>query len=751
MNVFNYNSSELLTEKDKNSEEYLKGSIDQAITELVYDKDYLRKAYNYYNCIRDKDQFRHLEENFGIGNPTAIEFIPLVKRHVDALIGELLQSKLRPKITCKDSETLSKIELESQKAVYSAELARLRQQLTTNIQGIFGQGQVDPNNPQQPPADNASEDEITKLKEITKRDFVSEFEIAAQNMIEFFIQSRDINLAGKRELLFKDILVGGQCYYKVSNKKGSPIPTLEIINPFDVFPEINVNSPYINRSRRIVYVKYMSKEEIIHEFGDDMSKDELELLHGVNLDSFSHNVFYIRSESGGLVSNVETTIPGTYPYYNDTYLGSNKYPVYYVEWLENNKIVVGDKEYYQLDRYKGARIGSEIYLNMGKDEDVVRSMEDPYGCTLSINGIQLTSRTGKPFSMVLATANLQDRYDLLHWYRDTLIANSGVKGDFMDVSTLPIFLGASPEERLLKYKAYKKQGVALYNSAQEGRGTPMNTTFAGFDDTVSGQSIQAIQLAITQTEDICSAITGVFREKLGDIEQRDAVTNVAVGMKNSAVITKQYFNTLDGVMKEALTDMLNSAKKSLKGEFKGSLILGNRLSKIFTILPEHLSFTDHDIHIGDSEQITRDIELIKNMTMELMKGGLVDPTLLFETITTESLTEFKETGLNAIKKQKEEQGVTQQLQQQVAQYTQQLKDAQGQIQKLTDQVNQKDQADLQVKQGELKMKTEQGAAKLKNDKEFKDQDLALKEKQLQAEILQLSDLNNKNDEIKNIA
>ena len=330
MNLYSENVGEVLSEKEKSSEEYLRRKIDEAITTLVYDKDYLRKAYNYYNCIRDKDQFRHLEENFGIGNPTSIEFVPLVKRHVDALIGELLQAKLRPKITCKDSETLSKIELASQKAVYSAELNRIKQQLSENIQGIFGAQQQDHQKAQ---PDNASEDEINKLKEITKRDFVSEFEIAAQNMIEFFLQSREVNLNLKREILFKDLLIGGQCYYKTLKKKGSPIPTAEIINPFDVFPEINVNQPYINRSRRIVYVKYMCKEEIIQECGDEMSKDDFDMLQGVNLDAFSHNVYYIRAESGGLVSNVETTIPGTYPYYNDTYLGNNKYPVYFVEWL----------------------------------------------------------------------------------------------------------------------------------------------------------------------------------------------------------------------------------------------------------------------------------------------------------------------------------------------------------------------------------------------------------------------------------
>ena len=753
MNIFDYNTAGVLTEKQKSSAEYLKSRIDNSISELVHDKDYLRKAYNYYNCFRDKEQFQYLEDNYGIGSPTSVEFIPLVKRHVDALIGELLHSKLKPKVTCKDSETLSKIELAKQKAVYEAELQKIKQQLMINIKSIFGTvpQQSQPGQPQQPP-DDASEDELTKLKEITERDFVSEFEIAAQNLIEFFIQSRDIDLNAKRELLFKDILIGGQAYYRSLLKKGSPVPNVEVLNPYDVFPEINLNSPYINKSRRVVYVKYMNKEEIIGEHGCDMTKEDIELMHGVDLATESHNVYYIRTASTGIMANVEATIPGVYPYQDGPTFSENRYPVYYVEWLENNKVTDAEGEiYYRTDRYKGARVGSEIYLSMGKDENVTRNMEDPYNCTLSINGVQLLTRSNKPFSMVLATANLQDRYDLLHWYRDNLIARSGVKGDWIDTSLIPTFLGLTPEERLLKWKAYKKGGDALFSSAQEGRGIPLNTTFSGFDDTVSGQSIQAIQLAIQQTEDICSAITGVFREKLGDIEQRDAVTNIQTGIKNSAVITKQYFNALDGLVKHLLSDLLNLSKISIKKSFKGSLILGSRLSRIFTIIPENISFTDYDIHIGDSEDIIKDIELIKQMTMELMKGGLISPELLFETITTESLTEFKEAGLNSIHKVKAEQGQLGQMQQQIAQYEQQMKQAQTQIQQLTAQAQKISQDDVKLKQDDLKMRTEQGATKLKQDKEFKDKEISLKEKQIQAEVLQLVDTNPNNNEIKNIA
>ena len=50
--------------------EYIIEQVDKAINELVHHKFRLQKAYNYYNGRRDSEQFRYLEDNFGIGNPT---------------------------------------------------------------------------------------------------------------------------------------------------------------------------------------------------------------------------------------------------------------------------------------------------------------------------------------------------------------------------------------------------------------------------------------------------------------------------------------------------------------------------------------------------------------------------------------------------------------------------------------------------------------------------------------------------------
>jgi hypothetical protein len=85
---------------------------DKTIAELVVEKYELQKAYNYYNCKRDPEQYKYLEENYGIGNPTSVVFIPLIRKHIDALVGEYLGTPILPKVTCKDEKTITKINRE---------------------------------------------------------------------------------------------------------------------------------------------------------------------------------------------------------------------------------------------------------------------------------------------------------------------------------------------------------------------------------------------------------------------------------------------------------------------------------------------------------------------------------------------------------------------------------------------------------------------------------------------------------------
>jgi hypothetical protein len=98
-----------MSKHKKGSDDYLVEYCDSIIGELVHEKDHLVKAYNYFNGIRDHFQYEHLEQNDGIGNPTSIGFTPLTRKHIEAIVGEYLSTDPKPRISCKDPETLTNI------------------------------------------------------------------------------------------------------------------------------------------------------------------------------------------------------------------------------------------------------------------------------------------------------------------------------------------------------------------------------------------------------------------------------------------------------------------------------------------------------------------------------------------------------------------------------------------------------------------------------------------------------------------
>ena len=130
--------------------------------------------------------------------------------------------------------------------------------------------------------------------------------------------------------------------------------------------------------------------------------------------------------------------------FDGVYRNNNLITVYEVEWIE-----VDYKTGVQT-RHEGVKIGSDIYITFGESDYIVRSNNEPNKCRLTINGLFLLDKNGQPNSIVVSTMPLQDKYDLLCFYRDNLIANSGTVGDWIDLAMLPEQLGVSMPERLQK-------------------------------------------------------------------------------------------------------------------------------------------------------------------------------------------------------------------------------------------------------------------------------------------------------------
>ena len=150
--------------------------INKHIQDLVYEKVQLKKAYNYYHCVRDAEQFKHIEDNYGLGTPTSIGFTPLVKKHIDVLVGEYLELDPELQISCKDDATVSNI-MRDKKLQIDMEVHNiLKANLQNMIISVFLKNE-------QVNVDPYIEYQINKIKEEIDNSFVSEYELAAQNIL----------------------------------------------------------------------------------------------------------------------------------------------------------------------------------------------------------------------------------------------------------------------------------------------------------------------------------------------------------------------------------------------------------------------------------------------------------------------------------------------------------------------------------------------------------------------------------------
>lgn len=715
---------------------------DKAISELVYPKYKLQKAYNYYNGIRDKDQFKYLEEAFGTSTPTAINFTPLIRKHVDALVGEYLSMPIIPKVSCKDSNTINNIHREKQLKIASELHKFLKNHLKNSILNFKEDKDI---------TDTLIADQMKRIVEDISSSFMSEYEIASQNVIDYIMQSRDTDLMTSLRHLILDLLITGYTFYKVEPTVEKNNIKIRVLNPLNTFIDRNIESPYVKNSYRAVVRSWMSKTEILNKYGKDMSKDDIKLLEDKWESIYDNSMRYVRmglDQKGvpvtdGILAGIEVT-PG-YPV--NTTRDQELIPVYEVEWLETDNDFV-------MQRYETVRIGEEIYILKGKNDKVIRSQSNPSYCSLSINGVYFLNRGAEPYSLVLACTHLQDRFDLLCFYRDNLIANSGTIGDWIDETLIPSHLGVSMPERLAKWIALKKQGIGLLNSSEEGRmatGTaPLNTIFNGYDDTVKAQAIQAIQLAIDSIEQTTSSITGVFRERLNGIEYRDAVSNIKQGVTNSFIITKQYYHQMDLVVNEMLLDCLNLAKVVFKNGLTGVLILGDKYQKIFTALPEYFTLTDHDIRIITTSDVVKDLETIKAVVPEFVKSGGLPPDIILEALTSKSIPELKHKVKIAMQIQKQENNQIQELSKRAEQLEQQLQQASKELQQANQKVEQLNQDKLQLQQQEIMMKNKLEWYKAQTDRNYRETMANEAKRRTDAEIAQLTDGNPYNDKIRQI-
>jgi hypothetical protein len=135
----------IIPEHEKLDDEYLISNVNYTVAVLFTGiRDDLQTAYNYFQCQRDEDDYQALRDNYGVGTPIEMPFVPFIRTRINYLIGSFLERPFDYKITCTDNVSLETIENEKKNEILKRAVDELnkpcKQSAIFIICKIFGLG-----------------------------------------------------------------------------------------------------------------------------------------------------------------------------------------------------------------------------------------------------------------------------------------------------------------------------------------------------------------------------------------------------------------------------------------------------------------------------------------------------------------------------------------------------------------------------------------------------------------------------------
>lgn len=134
--------------------------------------------------------------------------------------------------------------------------------------------------------DTYIEKQLQKLISDLDQSFTSQYEIAAQNVVEYIMQSRNTDMITKLRTLLLDLLITGYTFYRVKPSPEKTNVAIEVLNPLNTFIDRNPESIYIKDSYRVVVRKWLTKVQILNCYGRELSKDDIAKIKDMWHESF---------------------------------------------------------------------------------------------------------------------------------------------------------------------------------------------------------------------------------------------------------------------------------------------------------------------------------------------------------------------------------------------------------------------------------------------------------------------------------
>ena len=259
-------------------------------------------------------------------------------------------------------------------------------------------------------------------------------------------------------------------------------------------------------------------------------------------------------------------------------------------------------------------------------------LTNPSRCHFGIVGSIYNINESKPYSLVDMMKPFNYLYDVIHDRLNKLMAKNWGKLVTIDIAKVP------KDWTIDKWLYFaKKNSIAVIDSFKEGNVGAATGKLAGALNNANSGVINAelgnsIQMYINMLEFIkleMSEVSGISKQREGQISNRETVGGVERATLQSSHITEWVFTVHDDVKKRALECFLETAKIALKGRsLKFSYLLSDGSQRVADIDGDEFAESDYGLVVDNSNGVQ---ELSQKLDM-LAQAALQNQTASFSTI-----------------------------------------------------------------------------------------------------------------------
>ena len=655
--AYSYNKkfpSLYVSEKEKD-DNWCESVIDGVVNYLANDSGRIQENrtsdiinYEIYNGYLNNADLDYMTNQYGSAFPARLVNYPIIQPKIDLLLVEEIRRPIDYKVTTVNKNAVIRKQ--------DAKVNLIARQLLEKIHDDFKSRHnfILPGDEQALPIP----DDVDLFMRYNYREAVEE---VAQDGLEYLMQIynlKDIFKAG-----FRDMLITGKEFYKIEVKNGDPF--VRRVDPRNFVCDINAQSDYLHDSVWAGEERWLSVNEILDEFRDEMSQDQINDLIAIQqigsydaLKTYNEPVEWVSWENDKSIRVRVVTVEWKSIRALKFKISENKYdpdrpfrkfvPDDYRP-RKNEKIEKRNID----DIWEGTKIGGKILVRCRRRPNQVRSVDDPGSTPLSYVGCIRNNTTGRSISMVDLLKNIQIMYNIVMYHIELALARSGGKAVVYDVAQLPTNLGMDMQSVMYHLKS---DGIIPINSKEEGNQTQTFNQFQQIDFTLSNSVQQLINLKL-MLEETAGQVSGVSRQREGAVGQYEYVGNVQRSVVQSATVTETWFYSHNMIKKQVLERLCNTMKISWSQGKKAGYILGDGAYKFLNALPD-IAFQDYGVYVGDSGKDDAMRQAVMQLSQAALQNGSVGLLDVIKVLKADSMSEAEavlERGLDEMRKQQEMQ------------------------------------------------------------------------------------------------